>query len=42
MGCWNWSNGAKIIITKDGQAKTGFTPAVWKTIDSKNYRYSIT
>ncbi len=41
-GCWKWSNGPTIIITKDGQVKNGVIPAKWKTIDSKNNRYSIT
>ncbi len=40
-GCWNWSNGANIVINTDGSAYNGPFAASWKTVDSTRGRYTI-
>ena len=41
-GCWRWSNGAYIVVKKDGSLLNGIIPGSWKTVDEKGGRYSIT
>ena len=41
-GCWNWSNGAYVIINADGTARTGPFVATWKTVDVASGHYTIT
>ena len=31
VGCWQWSNGAKILIRENGVADNGFAPGRWYT-----------
>ena len=41
-GCWNWSNGAYIVINDDGTAQNGLFGASWKLMDAGKRRYTIT
>lgn len=40
-GCWNWSNGAHIMINPDGSALNGVVAASWQPIDARQGHYQI-
>ena len=39
--CWNWSNGAHVVINPDGSALNGVVAASWQPIDARQGRYQI-
>ncbi|HHJ15680.1 MAG TPA: hypothetical protein ENJ80_03185 [Gammaproteobacteria bacterium] len=41
-GCWNWSNGAHIVIDAEGIARNGPFSGTWKTADGTGKNYTIT
>ena len=40
-GCWSWSNGAYIVINKNGTANNGPFIATWKVVDINKGHYTI-
>ncbi len=41
VGCWQWSNGAYIVVNADGTAQNGPIKANWKTISVTKQQYQI-
>lgn len=41
-GCWNWSNGAHIVVDAEGTVRNGLFSGTWKADDEAAGRYTIT
>ena len=41
-GCWNWSNGAYIVIDAQGVARNGPFSGTWKAVNEADRNYTLT